>query len=126
LRQQAALDADQFLDHRFGAESCMDVCPGRFTDLRRALGVAQQEEYPLSGGLVILGTVRSDATRMTIDLDANTALDTDVRAGTFIAIVPDSLVDETGQLSDDQLATLTTTIYDPKGNELYRGPLNTH
>jgi hypothetical protein len=78
------------------------------------------------GGVVILGTVRSDATRMNVELDGNTELDTDVRTGTFISIVPDSLIDDTGQLSDDQLATLTTTIYDTKGNELYHGPLNAH
>ncbi|GAB3879748.1 hypothetical protein GCM10029964_032690 [Kibdelosporangium lantanae] len=78
------------------------------------------------GGLVILGTVRADATKMTLVLDGNTELDTDVKAGTFVANVPDSLVDDSGQLADDHLATLTATIYDSKGNTLYRGPLNAH
>jgi hypothetical protein len=78
------------------------------------------------GGLVILGTVRPDATRMNVVLDGNTELDTDVRAGTFISAVPDSLVDDTGQLADDSIGTLSVTIYDTKGNTLYNGPLNAH
>ncbi|TCO49901.1 hypothetical protein [Actinocrispum wychmicini] len=75
-------------------------------------------------GLVILGTVRADATKMSVVLDGTTELDTDVKDGTFISIVPDSQIDDTGQLPEDHLATLSTTIYDAKGNELYRGPLN--
>jgi hypothetical protein len=78
------------------------------------------------GALVICGTVRADTTKMTVDLTGTTEFVTDVRSGTFISVVPDSLVDETGELDDDHLASLTTTLYDARGNELYRGPLNAH
>jgi hypothetical protein len=76
------------------------------------------------GGLVILGTARADATKMNVTLDNTTELNTDIRAGTFIAIVPDSLVDDSGQLDEPTLDHLTATLYDAKGNELYRGPLH--
>jgi hypothetical protein len=76
------------------------------------------------GGLVILGTVRADATKMNVILDDTTELNTDVRTGTFISVVPDSLVDDSGQLDDTTLDHLTVTLYDAKGNELYRGPLH--
>lgn len=75
-------------------------------------------------GLVILGTVRADATRMNVFLDGRIELDTDVKDGTFISIVPDSQIDDSGQLAEDHLATLSTTIYDAKGNVLYQGPMN--
>jgi hypothetical protein len=77
------------------------------------------------GGLVILGTVRSDATKMNVTFDNTTELSTDVRTGTFISVVPDSLVDDSGQLGDTILDHLTVTLYDAKGNELYHGPLHT-
>jgi hypothetical protein len=76
-------------------------------------------------GLVILGTVRSDATRMNVQVDGKVQLDTNVRAGTFVSVVPDSMLDE-GQLNEDHLNSLTATIYDAKGNELYSGPLHAH
>jgi hypothetical protein len=75
-------------------------------------------------GLVIAGTVRPDATRMTVILDDKVELDTDVRAGTFLAVVPDSLVEETGVLSRQRLAEMMAVIYDAKGNTLYGGLLN--
>ncbi|MEV4312230.1 hypothetical protein [Actinocrispum sp. NPDC049592] len=78
------------------------------------------------GGLVLLGTVRADATKMNVSLDGTTELDTDVRAGTFISLVPDALTDDSGQLDDTTLDHLTATLYDSKGNTLYRGPLHLH
>jgi hypothetical protein len=75
-------------------------------------------------GLVIAGTVRPDATRMTVILDGKVELDTDVRAGTFLSVVPDSLIDETGVLSRQRLAEMMAVIYDAKGNTLYGGLLN--
>jgi hypothetical protein len=76
------------------------------------------------GGLVLLGTVRADATKMTVTLDNTVDLTTDVRAGTFISAVPDSLVDESGLLDDTTLNHLTVTLYDSKSKELYRGPIH--
>jgi hypothetical protein len=75
-------------------------------------------------GLVIGGTVRSDATRMTVLLDGKVELDTDVRGGTFLSVVPDSLTDEFGGLAKQQLDEMTAVIYDAKGNTLYSGLLN--
>jgi hypothetical protein len=76
-------------------------------------------------GLIILGTIRGDVTRMNVQLDGKVPLDTDVRAGTFVSVVPDSMLDE-GQLSDDMLNSLTAIMYDTKGNEVYNGPLHAH
>jgi hypothetical protein len=77
-----------------------------------------------SPGFVIAGTVRPDATRMTVTLDGKVELDTDVRAGTFLSVVPDSLVDRSGGIAKQRLADMTTVIYDAKGNTLYNGLLN--
>lgn len=90
----------------------------------RAPAHADAARVPVATGeensLVILGTVREDATRMTIQAE-NVELSTDVRAGTFISVVPPSLIYNTD--SDDALQDMTTVIYDAQGHTLYEGPL---
>jgi hypothetical protein len=105
-------------DHLFQAYIPIERAP-QFVDARQIM--VQTGGSP---GFVIAGTVRPDATRMTVTLDGKVELDTDVRAGTFLSVVPDSLVDESGGLARQRLAGVTTVIYDAKGNTLYNGLLN--
>ncbi|MBP2330146.1 hypothetical protein JOF56_010531 [Kibdelosporangium banguiense] len=75
-------------------------------------------------GLLIAGTVRPNATAMSVVLDGSVELNTDVRAGTFLSVLPPSLLDETGSIDKQRLDGLTVVIYDAKGNTLYSGLLH--
>jgi hypothetical protein len=98
-----------------------------YTPFARAPAQADAARVPVLTGkdnsLVILGTVRGDATRMTIQAD-KFELSTDVRAGTFISVVPPSLI-YNNDGDDDVLQDLSTVIYDAQGHTLYEGPLPT-
>jgi hypothetical protein len=73
------------------------------------------------GGMAIMGTVQPEAARMQVAFDGK-PLETDLAHGTFVTKILDTYT-ENGSLNEGALDRFTVTINDPKGNQLYNGPL---